>query len=80
MLRSETKPLLPAVLEPLDETTALVTIGEGRYHQVRRMFAFVGNHVEALHRVRIGGLELGDLQPGQWRPLDEGEARRIFPA
>ena len=49
---------------------ARLTLTEGRYHQVRRMFAAVGNHVEALHRSRIGGLELGDLPPGEWRALD----------
>jgi len=70
MLRSETKPLLPASLTVIDDHTALVTVIEGRYHQIRRMFAAVGNHVTALHRVGIGSLELGDLAPGQWRVLE----------
>ena len=70
MLESETTPLLPAMLEVVDPTHARLTIVEGRYHQVRRMFAAVGNHVVALHRSRIGGLSLGDLPEGQWRPLD----------
>ena len=46
------------LLEPTGPNTALLTITEGRYHQVRRMFAAVGNHVTALHRDRIGGLAL----------------------
>ncbi len=70
LLRSDPKPLLPATLTVIDDHTALVTVVEGRYHQIRRMFAAVGNHVTALHRLRIGTLELGDLAPGDWRPLD----------
>jgi 16S rRNA pseudouridine516 synthase len=70
MLRSEAKPLLPASLTVIDDHTALVTVTEGRYHQIRRMFAAVGNHVTALHRVQIGSLDLGDLAPGEWRILD----------
>ena len=69
MLDSEATPLLPATLEVIDPRTARVTITEGRYHQVRRMFAAVGNRVEALHRHAIGGLELGGLEDGQWRVL-----------
>ena len=58
MLEGEDKPLAPALLEPLGPTGAYLTVTEGRYHQVRRMFAAVGNHVEALHRDRIGALDL----------------------
>ena len=50
-----------------------LTLTEGRYHQVRRMFAAVGNHVEALHRPQVGGLALGDLPDGQWRILDDAD-------
>ena len=42
------------------------------------MFAAVGNHVEALHRSRIGGLALGDLAPGEWRALDAADLERLF--
>ena len=77
MLRSEAKPLLPASLEPIDGRSAFVTVMEGRYHQIRRMFAAVGNHVSALHRVRIGQLDLGDLESGQWRFLDPSDIGRI---
>ena len=79
MLDGEKDPLAPAALEPLDPTTARLTITEGRYHQVRRMFAAVDNHVTALHRDRIGGLALpDDLAAGAWRPLDDAEKARIF--
>lgn len=79
MLEGEKDPLAPAVLEPLSPTTARLTITEGRYHQVRRMFAAVGNHVTALHRDRIGGLSLPeDLDAGAWRPLSEVEQAQIF--
>ncbi len=78
MLDSETKPLLPAELEVLDPQRARLTLHEGRYHQVRRMFAAVGNHVESLHRVSVGGLALGDLPEGQWRALDEADRAALF--
>jgi 16S rRNA pseudouridine516 synthase len=79
MLDGEDKPLAPAVLEPLSPTQAQLTITEGRYHQVRRMFAAVGNHVEALHRDRVGGLALPeDLEPGAWRIMSTQEVAAIF--
>ena len=78
LLESETTPLLPAELEVLAPRKARLTLHEGRYHQVRRMFAAVGNHVEALHRVSVGGLALGDLPAGEWRILGEGEIAAIF--
>jgi 16S rRNA pseudouridine516 synthase len=70
--------LAPAALEALGPRQARLVLTEGRYHQVRRMFAAVGNHVDALHRSRIGGLTLGDLAPGQWRALDENDLRQLF--
>ncbi|MBU2925746.1 pseudouridine synthase [Colwellia sp. 1_MG-2023] len=51
----------------------LLTITEGKYHQVKRMFAAVGNRVVGLHREKIGGIELGELAPGEWRSLTEDE-------
>jgi 16S rRNA pseudouridine516 synthase len=73
MLDSETEPLQPAEMEVLDVRRARVTLTEGRYHQLRRMFAAVGNHVEALHRSAVGDLQLGDLPPGCWRALEPEE-------
>lgn len=71
MLEGETNPLLPASLEAHSPREVELTITEGRYHQVRRMFAAVNNHVEALHRVSIGGLMLpDDLATGEFRVLD----------
>ncbi|MFT3763319.1 MAG: pseudouridine synthase [Pseudoxanthomonas sp.] len=80
MLESEKTPLLPAQLEAVSPRQARLTLHEGRYHQVRRMFAAVGNHVVALHRSRIGGLDLGGLEAGQWRLLDGAERDRLFDA
>jgi 16S rRNA pseudouridine516 synthase len=78
LLDSEKTPLLPAELEVIDARHARLTLHEGRYHQARRMFAAVGNHVDALHRERVGGLELGDLPEGQWRIPGEGDRARLF--
>lgn len=79
MLDGETDTLAPATLEVVSPTQARLTITEGRYHQVRRMFAAVGNHVTALHRDHIGALALPpDLEPGAWRVLTEAETRLIF--
>ncbi|HAL72427.1 MAG TPA: rRNA pseudouridine synthase [Verrucomicrobiales bacterium] len=73
MLRGEDKPCLPAQLEITSPLTARLTLMEGRYHQVRRMFASQGWHVEKLHRSRFGDYTLGDLAPGGWRMLDQPE-------
>ena len=78
MLESEKDPLAPAHLEIIDARHARITLTEGRYHQARRMFAAVGNHVEALHRSRVGGLELDDLPVGKWRQLEAGDVERLF--
>ena len=70
MLDGEDKPLRPAELEVISPVSARITVHEGRYHQVRRMFAAVGNHVTALHRESMGGLILpDDLKPGAYRLL-----------
>lgn len=79
MLEGEDKPLAPAVLEPLSDVTARLTVTEGRYHQVRRMFATVGNHVDALHRDRIGALDLpADLEPGALRLMTPEQIAAVF--
>ena len=78
MLESEQKPLLPVELEVLSPQCARLTLHEGRYHQVRRMFAAIGNHVDALHRVSVGGMPLGDLSAGEWCALDKEAAGRLF--
>lgn len=79
MLAGEDKPLAPALLEVVSETEALLTVTEGRYHQVRRMFAATGNHVMELHRERLGGLSLpDDMAPGEWKLLNEAEITLIF--
>jgi 16S rRNA pseudouridine516 synthase len=65
---------LPAALEILSSHEALLTLHEGRYHQVKRMFHRIGNRVTSLHRESIGGIELPqDLPPGAWRALTERE-------
>lgn len=66
-----------AEIDLVDEASyrseVLLTITEGKYHQVKRMFAAVGNRVVGLHREQIGQITLGDLAPGDWRELTEAE-------
>jgi 16S rRNA pseudouridine516 synthase len=57
---------------------ARLILHEGRYHQVRRMFAAAGNHVQALHRSRVGGLDLQGLAEGQWRLLTSTDLDTLF--
>lgn len=78
LLEGESRPLLPARMDVLGPRRARLVLHEGRYHQVRRMFAATGNRVVALHRPRIGGLDLGDLPEGQWRPLGPEDLQRLF--
>ena len=66
MLESEKTPLIPAVLTVLGPRKASIAVSEGRYHQVRRMFA------------AVGGLTLGELPVGEWRALGDAETARIF--
>ncbi|HGO5814850.1 TPA: 16S rRNA pseudouridine(516) synthase RsuA [Mannheimia haemolytica] len=74
LLRGEKEPTLPAQLEILDDYNVNLTISEGRYHQVKRMFAALGNKVEALHRWRIGDVVLDEtLEEGEFRPLTSEE-------
>lgn len=68
-LEGEKAPCAPAELRLLDARTAELTLIEGKYHQVRRMFATQGFHVETLHRTTFGDLTLDDLPPGTYREL-----------
>ncbi len=78
LLENETEPLAPAVLDGLGLRHVRLTVVEGRYHQVRRMFAAVGNRVETLQRVSVGGLTLGELPMAEWRALGAEEVALIF--
>ncbi|MEZ5605992.1 MAG: 16S rRNA pseudouridine(516) synthase [Burkholderiaceae bacterium] len=74
VLDDDPRPVRAAAVEAVAERQLRLTLTEGKYHQVKRMVAAVGNRVEALHRSRIGGLSLpAELAPGQWRWLDAGD-------
>jgi 16S rRNA pseudouridine516 synthase len=74
MLKGENKATLPASVEKLGNKTILLTLHQGKYHQVKRMLAAVGNHVEELHRQQIGGIILdNNLEAGEWRELSADE-------
>ena len=80
MLRGEERPVLPAGVHRIDARTVRLVLHEGRYHQVRRMLAAVGNHVEALHRGQLGPVQLGALQEGAWRSLEAAEVAALWAA
>ena len=74
VLHDDPAPTRPAEARALSDTELLLTISEGRYHQVKRMLAAVGNRVVALHREAVGHIELDpDLPAGAWRPLTDAE-------
>ncbi len=78
LLEGETRPTLPARLEILTPTLALLTIREGKYHQVKRMFAAVGNRVIKLHRQSVGAIQLEPtLEPGCFRRLTTDEINSV---
>jgi 16S rRNA pseudouridine516 synthase len=78
VLDDDPKPVKAAACEAVDPHHLRLTLTEGKYHQVKRMLAAVGNRVEGLHRSQIGGLKLaGDLAPGQWRWLDVADLALI---
>ncbi|OIO74015.1 MAG: 16S rRNA pseudouridine(516) synthase [Zetaproteobacteria bacterium CG1_02_53_45] len=68
LLEADDRPCLPAELTVINETQATLVLLEGRYHQVRRMFAATGNHVTSLTRTHIGALSLAEtgLEPGAY--------------
>jgi 16S rRNA pseudouridine516 synthase len=68
-LADEDKPCLPAVLKIIDPYHATLELNEGRYHQVKRMFAHHGYQVLQLHRTRFGDFDVDGLNPSQWKVL-----------
>ena len=79
VLDDDPKPVKAAACEAVAELHLRLTLTEGKYHQVKRMVAAVGNRVEGLHRSQIGGLVLGDLAPGQWRFLTADDLALLKP-
>ena len=81
VLDDDPKPVRAAACDQTGELQLSLTLTEGKYHQVKRMIAAVGNRVEGLHRSRIGSLALpANLQPGEWRWLDADDLARISTA
>ncbi|GAB3501882.1 16S rRNA pseudouridine(516) synthase [Curvibacter fontanus] len=78
VLDDDPRPVRAAACELIDPQHLRLTLTGGKYHQVKRMVAAVGNRVETLHRSRIGGLQLpADLAPGQWRWLEAADLALI---
>ena len=79
VLDDDPKPVKAAACEAVSEMHLKLTLTEGKYHQVKRMLAAVGNRVEGLHRSQIGGLVLNDLAPGYWRWLTDEDLALLKP-
>lgn len=78
LLDSEKHRCLPAIMEQVDDHSLTLDIAEGKYHQVKRMFAALGNHVVKLHRSQVGEIVLDTtLAEGEYRPLTESEVACI---
>ncbi len=78
LLKNDSKATLPATLKLLNSNQCLLSIQEGRYHQIKRMFAAVGNHVVGLHRLSIGNIALDpQLELGEWRYLNAHEIASV---
>ena len=77
VLDDDPKPVRAAACVQTGELTLDLTLSEGKYHQVKRMLAAVGNRVEGLHRASMGSLTLGDLPSGQWRWLTVVEVQAL---
>lgn len=78
LMEGDDKPLKPAVWTPESAASGCIILHEGRYHQIRRMFETIGNKVVTLHRYKTGGLEIGAIEAGKYKILDEEELRKIF--
>jgi 16S rRNA pseudouridine516 synthase len=78
LLEGDDKPLRSAIWRADGDRSGVMILTEGRYHQIRRMFAALGNRVTALHRFQTGGLALGDLDAGQYKILGSEELESIF--
>jgi 16S rRNA pseudouridine516 synthase len=79
LLDGEKHRCLPASMEQIDDYHLTLRIAEGKYHQVKRMFAALGNHVVSLHRFQVGDIVLDtDLEPGDYRPLTDLEVASIL--
>ena len=77
-LKDEKKRSQPAIIETITESQIRMSITEGKYHQVKRMMAAVGNHVIKLHREQIAHIKLDEeLEEGKWRDLTENEIALI---
>lgn len=75
----EDRPTLPAELIIVDARNALLTLREGKFHQVKRMFETVGNKIVSLHRISFAGLSVdNDLGIGEWRYLTANEIEHLF--
>jgi 16S rRNA pseudouridine516 synthase len=78
VLDDSPKPVKAAACEAVADHHLRLTLTEGKYHQVKRMLAAVGNKVVGLHRSQIGAMPLpADLAPGEWRWISDEELQQL---
>ncbi len=79
LLDGEKHRCMPTTVEIVDDHSINLTIAEGKYHNVKRMFAALGNQIVSLHRLKVGDIVLDpELQPGEYRPLTPAEVASIL--
>ncbi len=79
VLADDPQPVRAADCQVTGPQSLRLTLTEGKYHQVKRMLAAIGNHCAALHRSAIGGLDLSDgLAPGAWRFVSDAERAALL--
>ena len=71
---------LPAYVEMIDDTKGYITLNEGKYHEIKKMFLSLGNKILSLHRVTYGPIKLGDLKLGDYRKLSKDEVIALLEA
>ena len=78
IIENEIKPCKPVLFNQIDSFNVILTMYEGKYHQIKKMFSACGNKVVALSRTQLGLLKIGTLKVGEWRELDDKDMKQIF--
>jgi len=78
IIEDEDKPCKPVLFNQIDSFNVILTMYEGKYHQIKKMFTVFGNKVIELSRIQLGSLQIRNLKIGKWRELNEEDMKLIF--